>query len=115
MAKAPKKRPEGKSDLVDVPEAEACLLVLPAQLDIRSARALKQSLADLLSGGRPCTIEAHAIEKASTVAMQILMAFFAAMKMAGHKARLTNSSDALRAAAADLGLAGALHEWELGV
>lgn len=103
--------PAGRSG--PVPHAE-CRLVLPAQLDIRGARALKQSLADALAGGGPCILEAHAIEKASTVAMQLLMAFFAAMNRAGHPARLRAPSNALRAAAADLGLEGALHTWEMG-
>lgn len=89
-------------------------LLLPTSLDIRGAKALKDQLSGLYEEGRPCILDAHAIEKTSTVALQLLTAFFAATAKAGIQARLSRPSAAFTSAATDIGLAGALKQWELG-
>lgn len=89
-------------------------VTLPAALDIRAAKALKDQLNGLYEDRLPCTLDAHAIEKTSTVALQLLTAFFAATASAGIPARLSRPSAAFTSAAADLGLARLLEQWELG-
>ncbi len=77
--------------------------LLPAELDLAAADSLCRALnAALAEGG--ITAEGAQVERVSTPCLQVLAAAATTARMRRQPFRLTNPSDVLRSAIADLGL-----------
>jgi len=79
-------------------------LALAAILDLRAAKALKDMLAAGLSGPGPVRIDAGAVTRLSTAAIQVLAAFLAAMGRAKRRVTIVKPSPAFVAGFEILGL-----------
>ncbi len=89
------------------------VLCLPKVLDMRAARSFKSKLEEPVKAGGSWQIDAGAVERVSTGCIQLLAAFFIAMKSSGANAGLVNPSKALASAIADLGLDEAAPIWKM--
>lgn len=83
---------------------EAVNICLPAVLDLRTAKPLKDMLAAGLSGTGAVMIDAGAVGRLSTAAIQLLIAFLAAMGGARRRVTIVRPSAAFLAGFASLGL-----------
>jgi len=79
-------------------------LALAAVLDLRGAKALKDMLAGGLAGPGPVRIDAAAVTRLSTAAIQVLAAFLAAMGQAKRRVTIVRPSAAFVAGFEILGL-----------
>ncbi len=77
---------------------------MAAVLDLRAAKALKDMLAAGLSGPGPVRIDAGAVARLSTAAIQVLAAFLAAMGRAKRHVAIVQPSAAFLAGFETLGL-----------
>ncbi len=94
-----------------LPEAsiERLSMALDPVLDLRAAAPLKEVLQQGLGRKIPLMIDAGAVTRISTACVQLLTAFALETQKAGIPLTLKNSSEAVDAAFANLGLAGVLN------
>jgi anti-anti-sigma regulatory factor len=83
---------------------------LPQALDLTQAHALRDHLADHLRAGT-LSINAGAVERASTPCLQVLLAAGRAADLAGTSFSIVNASDVFGTALADLGLRAEFSKW----
>ncbi len=86
-------------------------LSLNGNLDLASAEGLKDEFLSGLGAGEALTIDASAVERISTAAIQTLIAGAAALKSAGVGFNLSSPSEAFVKAFQDLGLTECLNQW----
>jgi anti-anti-sigma regulatory factor len=96
------------------PEAAAAApllatLTLPAQCTLGEASALKSALLPLVADARVVTIDASAVAKLDTSALQLFTAFARDRRSANRPLRWTGFAGPLATAAATLALAATLH------
>lgn len=84
---------------------------LPAILDPVAAAPLADGLRAALGAGSGLTIDASAVERLSTPAVQVLLAAARSCEQADRPFRIRRPTDAFAAALTDLGLAGRMAEW----
>ena len=77
---------------------------LAAILDLRSVKALKDALAAGLGGPGAVRIDAGAVTRISTAAIQVIVAFLAAMSQAKRRVTIVKPSPAFFAGFETLGL-----------
>ena len=94
----------GESKLPD-----AVNISLAAILDLRAAQPLKDMLAVGLSGTGGVVIDASAVSRLSTAAIQVLIAFLAAMGEARRSVIFARPSAAFLAGFESLGLSSFIH------
>jgi len=82
----------------------ATTVVLPAELDIEQASALKSLLAPHLEQAEAVTLGASDVARIHTAAMQLFCLFCSDRRSAGRETRWATPSPALRSAAALLGV-----------
>ena len=101
--------------MIEVPSASQPqqVLCLPKVLDMRAARSFKSMLEEPLKSGGDWRIDASGVERVSTGCIQILAAFFAAMRSSGGSVRLSEPSRALSSAITDLGLDELSSGWKM--
>ena len=95
------------------PASVSEVLCLPKVLDMRAARSFKSKLEEPIKAGGSWQVDASAVERVSTGCVQLLVAFFIAMKSSGANAGLVNPSKALKTAIVDLGLNEAVPSWKM--
>jgi len=84
---------------------------LAADLDVTAAAALLQQLQPLLKARRQVVIRGDAVERASTAAIQLLLAADAALVARDGRLVLADPSPVLCEALTDLGLEAELQRW----
>lgn len=83
---------------------QAVNISLAAILDLRAAQPLKSLLADGLSGTDAVVIDASAVNRLSTAAIQLLIAFLAAMGKAQRRVTIVRPSMVFLSGFESLGL-----------
>ena len=84
--------------------------VLPAILDITRAQDLHATMIARVKGGA-VVVDASAVERVSTPCIQVLLAAARSAEQVGTSFRISNASEALVAALADLGLSEEFKNW----
>ena len=88
--------------------SEKTVITCPASLDISVVTDFSAELKVALDSKQDIQLQAAAIERADTAALQLLCAFFLDAQAEGLNVEWLNSSDALVGAARQIGLAGHL-------
>jgi anti-anti-sigma regulatory factor len=86
------------------------VLALPEILDLQSSQSLRESLGQLFDCGK-IQIDAAPVARLSTPCVQVLLAAGRAADNAAIPFKIVGSSDAFRAAIADLGLGAHFQKW----
>ncbi|EWY39829.1 hypothetical protein N825_04810 [Skermanella stibiiresistens SB22] len=94
-------------------EAGKATLSLPDDLDLPVAASLVESLRAAFSEYSDIVVIAATVERASTAAVQALVAATAHADRSGQRFAIAAPSDVLTDMCADLGLSGWLKEWSL--
>lgn len=94
-------------------EAGKATLSLPDDLDLPVAASLVESLRAAFSEYSDIVVIAATVERASTAAVQALVAATRHAEGTGQRFAIAAPSDVLTDVCADLGLAGWLKEWSL--
>ncbi len=97
-----------QNDPQDTPPEAQAPVVCADSLDISRVADLRQELLQALASDGPVVLDAAAVERADTAALQLLLAFFNEARGRGVVARWQAPSPALCRAAADLGLVAGL-------
>ncbi|MFN0218406.1 MAG: STAS domain-containing protein [Hyphomicrobium sp.] len=88
--------------------AAPSIMVLPAILDMRSAREFKRLLEARFENRRPCVIDASKVATISTGCVQILVAFARSMSARAAPVKLLRPSASVLQSVHSLGLTSAL-------
>lgn len=96
-------------------QPEALNLSLAAILDLRAAQPLKHKLTAGLSGTGAAMIDASAVTRLSTAAIQVLAAFLAAMGEARRQVTIARPSAAFLSGFESLGLSSLIEPAVAGV
>ncbi len=88
------------------------VLDMGSSLDMQTAETLAGLLREAAGLSRPVVIDASAVERVSTSAIQLLLAMDRAMSGAGGELTLENPSGAFMAAFADCGIRPADMNWK---
>ncbi|WP_311982466.1 STAS domain-containing protein [Bradyrhizobium japonicum] len=83
---------------------------LPSQLDLTSARKLKDDIGSRLAAGA-VVVDAGAVDRLSTPCVQVLVAAALAAASANVPFRIANASEVFRAAVVELGLETQFRNW----
>jgi len=87
--------------------------MLAANLDLAAVQVLKESLADAMLAGNDVIVGGANVERVGTPAVQVLLAAARTLASEGRRFALTQPSEALRAAAKELGLADTFEQWSI--
>lgn len=87
-------------------------IALEPNLDLAAARRLKDTLIGALASEGPVTLEAAAVERIGTPAIQVLLAAGERFAADGRRLVVADATEPLRAAFSDLGLAAVLDAME---
>ncbi|MDR3373072.1 MAG: STAS domain-containing protein [Ancalomicrobiaceae bacterium] len=87
------------------------VVTLPAFLDLSSVAILKASLADQIDAPGTTTIDCSKVERITTPAIQVLLAYSKSVGMRDRAVRLSHPTETFRAAFDDLGLHEDLMRW----
>lgn len=85
-------------------------VILEASLDISRAEALKAQLMDALETQPALRLQAEAVERITTPAIQIILALLRSCDKAGKPCEILSPSEAMQTAFAQLGLSDHLQQ-----
>jgi anti-anti-sigma regulatory factor len=91
--------------------APETVVTLQAFLDLNSVAALKACLTDQIDAPGTTTIDCSKVERISTPAIQVLLAYSKSVGMRDQTVRLLDPTETFRAAFDDLGLHEELMRW----
>jgi anti-anti-sigma regulatory factor len=105
------KQPEGRgSTNIGAPTGQVTSVLLPALLDMKAAKSLKELLTPHLSNPSAISLDASAVIRMSTACMQIIVAFVRTQRRATIPVRLDRPSLVFSQAATLLGVMTYLEE-----
>jgi anti-anti-sigma regulatory factor len=87
------------------------VVTLPTILDVSAAQTLKEALCDTILSGENIALSGADVERVGTPAVQVLLSAAQTSLADGRSFALTQPSEPLRLAFADLGLTDTLEQW----